>query len=56
MSVWDNQYYEDEDDFCSECGGEGYVEAYCFEDTCCCADPYIEHGTVPCPTCNGGSR
>ena len=28
-----------EDDECYECGGEGYIVADCFEDSCCCADP-----------------
>lgn len=42
--------YEGED--CFECGGEGWVTADCFEDTCCCADPELEHGIIPCPNCN----
>lgn len=33
---------------CPECGGEGFIEDDCFEDTCCCADP---HDIVPCKTC-----
>jgi hypothetical protein len=41
------------DDICGECGGEGYVENDCFEDTCCCADPETEHGIRTCPTCKG---
>lgn len=43
-----------EDEFgeeCGECGGEGWVVADCFEDTCCCADPELEHGMVRCD-CN----
>lgn len=46
-----------EDDECPECGGEGYITAECFEDTCCCADPDEEHGLIACPLCRaGGSR
>jgi hypothetical protein len=40
---------------CYECGGEGYIVADCFEDTCCCADPESEHGLIPCPLCGGKS-
>ena len=36
---------------CYECGGEGYIVADCFEDSCCCADPELEHGLIPCPVC-----
>ena len=43
------QEYEDE---CSECGGKGWVVGDCFEDTCCCADPVLEHGLVRCGVCN----
>lgn len=47
---------EDDEDFdeegCYECGGEGWVVADCFEDTCCCADPDTQHGLIPCPLCN----
>jgi len=42
-----------EDDECDLCGGEGFIEGECFEDTCCCADPEDEHGLIPCPQCNG---
>ena len=38
---------------CPECGGEGFVEGDCFEDTCCCADPVTQHGLVRCPMCGG---
>lgn len=41
-----------EDGCCCECGGEGWIAADCFEDTCCCADPELEHGVDPCPICN----
>lgn len=41
-----------EDEGCFECGGEGWIMADCFEDTCCCADPEEEHGVIPCPNCN----
>lgn len=40
-------------DTCYECGGEAYVEADCFEDTCCCADPETSHGFIVCPNCGG---
>jgi hypothetical protein len=43
--------FEDED--CDTCGGEGWVTAECFEDTCCCADPDTQHGLIRCPTCGG---
>ena len=43
----------DEEDECPRCGGEGYIEDDCFEDTCCCADPASSHGIVKCPTCQG---
>lgn len=33
---------------CPECGGEGFIEDDCDEDTCCCAEP---HEMIPCPTC-----
>ena len=46
--------YGDEPEGCYECGGEGYVVAECFEDTCCCEDPEMEHGLIPCPLCGGG--
>jgi hypothetical protein len=36
---------------CPECGGEGWVEGDCFEDTCCCADPASSHGLVKCSLC-----
>jgi hypothetical protein len=36
---------------CYECGGEGFIENDCFEDTCCCADPETSHGLRPCPVC-----
>lgn len=42
-------YFEDED--CYECGGEGFVVADCFEDSCCCEDPELQHGLIPCPVC-----
>lgn len=42
----------EEEDGCYECGGDGWITEDCFEDTCCCSDPEIEHGVVPCPLCN----
>lgn len=44
--------YCDDDDGCWECGGEGWIENECFEDTCCCADPEASHGIRPCWRCN----
>lgn len=38
---------------CFECGDEGYVVDDCFEDTCCCADPELQHGLIRCPVCGG---
>lgn len=49
----DEQEFEDFDDFCGECGGDGIVLNDCFEDTCCCADPEAEHGYRTCPVCRG---
>ena len=46
------EVYDPADDGCYECGGEGWVTADCFEDTCCCVDPELEHGVEPCPLCN----
>lgn len=46
---------EDSND-CEQCGGEGWITAECFEDTCCCADPDEEHGSIPCPNCNPEGR
>lgn len=39
------------DDECYECGGEGFIEEDCFEDSCCC----LEHELIPCPVCNRGT-
>ena len=39
------------EDGCYECGGEGFIVADCFEDSCCCADPEMDHGLIPCPLC-----
>jgi hypothetical protein len=47
---------DDFDELCGECGGEGYVIADCFEDTCCCANPDLEHGSIPCPQCHGDGK
>ena len=44
------EYDHDEED-CAECGGEGFIENDCFEDTCCCADT-ASHGFRPCPNCS----
>jgi hypothetical protein len=44
---------EPDDDCCPECGGEGYIVSGCFEDTCCCADPELEHDVITCPECHG---
>lgn len=34
---------------CENCGGDGFTEHDCFEDTCCCEDPEDE----TCSACNG---
>lgn len=56
MSVEDadllDHEYDGEEYGCYECGGEGWIVADCFEDTCCCADPVESHGLVRCPLCN----
>lgn len=38
---------------CEECGGECYVEAGCFEDSCCCAFPEADHDYELCHACGG---
>lgn len=43
--------FDDFDELCGECGGEGYIVDDCFEDTCCCADPENEHELIRCPSC-----
>jgi len=40
------------DEECDECAGEGWIVDDCFEDCCCCVNPEVEHGLIPCPTCN----
>lgn len=35
---------------CGACGGDGYVDHDCGEDSCPCADPEIN---VPCGVCDG---
>ena len=42
---------EADDGPCPDCDGDGFIEAECFEDSCCCARPDMEHGYRPCPTC-----
>jgi hypothetical protein len=42
-----------DDDECPECGGDGFVEGPCFEDTCCCVEP---HELIVCPTCRNERR
>lgn len=43
---------DDDDDLsCWKCDGDGYIVSDCFEDTCCCEDPGIEHDIIPCPVC-----
>jgi hypothetical protein len=46
-------WFESLDDPCDRCDGDGYVRGDCFEDTCCCEDPDLKHGTITCPVCNG---
>lgn len=43
-------------DDCPECGGAGWIIADCFEDTCCCMDPEVEHGVIRCPSCSTAQR
>ena len=38
-------------DSCPQCDDEGYVVAECFEDTCNCLDPELEHDLIPCSLC-----
>ncbi len=40
-----------EDELTCDCDGDGWLVGDCFEDTCCCADPELEHDLVPC-ICN----
>jgi hypothetical protein len=47
------QWRDDEGEPCEECGGEGWVEGDCFEDTCCCVNPAASHGLVECQSCGG---
>lgn len=35
---------------CESCGGDGYTDHDCGEDTCACADPVYN---VPCDVCGG---
>lgn len=35
---------------CTECGGDGYADHECGEDTCCCLNP---EDNVPCDCCRG---
>jgi hypothetical protein len=35
---------------CWNCGGEGYSEHDCLDDTCCCLHPY---NNVRCDICRG---
>lgn len=44
---------DEDDDGCPYCDGDGFVVADCFEDTCCCAEPELEHDIIPCQHCNG---
>jgi hypothetical protein len=49
-----NSPYEEDEDYgepCHECDDEGWILDDCFEDTCCCADPEVSHGYIPCPVC-----
>ncbi len=48
--------YEYDNEGCYECGGEGWIIADCDEDCCCCADPGLDHGVIPCPVCNPEGR
>lgn len=45
--------YDDDDDTCQACGGEGY-DPDCGEDTCCCLEPWDDH--PDCPECGGSGH
>jgi hypothetical protein len=36
-------------EMCQDCGGDGYFEHDCFDDSCCCLDPEDEQ----CCICEG---
>ena len=38
---------------CFDCEDSGYVLGDCFEDTCACAEPELEHDMIRCETCLG---
>lgn len=50
----DDDHLDDmvDDNGCWNCGGSGWIEHQCFEDTCCCLDPDDD----PCPECNRDGR
>jgi hypothetical protein len=54
---WDNQCARCgssvDRELCEDCGGDGYVEAGCFEDSCCCANPEVDHDYETCHACAG---
>lgn len=52
----DSQEFDDYDEECYECGGEGFIVAECLEDSCCCLDPEEDHGLIPCPVCNSKAK
>jgi hypothetical protein len=37
---------------CPDCEA-GYVLDDCFEDSCCCLHPELDHDVIPCSTCEG---
>jgi len=39
------------DEPCPDCDGDGLMLADCFEDSCCCAEPEMEHDLILCPSC-----
>ena len=48
---FDEDEYDDEDDICQRCNGEGCYHD-CGEDTCCC-DERDTDDLVTCEDCNG---
>ena len=43
---------EDDERFCFECLGYGWIDCRCGGDTCCCRN----NGDMPCPFCTGVLR
>ncbi len=39
---------DEADELWCECDGDGWIAGDCFEDTCCCLYPELEHELIPC--------